>query len=77
MERHQKRLDTNISRPSEYLSVNKGSSYVSKETKMNIEATGTILQEERIERPGSFGIVERYHPPLSSAFNKLREALPK
>lgn len=56
--------------PSDYLSVDKGSSYISQEMKENVEASGMTLKEAQIETKGAIGTVERYHAPLQAAFKK-------
>ena len=63
--------------PPDFLAVDQGSAYISKETKSNMEAAGIILEEAPIENPGSIGVVERYHAPLKKAYLKLRQTLQK
>lgn len=50
--------------PVDYLAVDQGSNYTSKEMKDNIESAGIIIEEALIEKPGSIGIVERYYTLL-------------
>lgn len=63
--------------PPDFLSVDQGSSYVSKQMKSNCQAEGITLREAPIENPGSIGVVERYHAPLRAAYEKLRSDLPR
>ena len=63
--------------PPDFLAVDQGSAYISKETNSNMEAAGIILEEAPIENPGSIGVVERYHAPLKKAYLKLRQTLQK
>ena len=63
--------------PPDYLYVDQGSSYISKEMRANAEAAGIELKEAPIENPGSIGTVERYHAPLRRAYNKIRQSLDK
>lgn len=64
---------------SDYLAVDQGSAFVSKskETNMNMVEEGIILEEAPIDNPGFIVIVERYHAPLRSNFDKLRQSLSK
>ena len=61
--------------PPNYLAIDQGSSYISKEMKSNAEAAGISMIEAPIENPGSIGIVERYHAPLRRAYHKIRKSL--
>lgn len=63
--------------PPDFLAVDQGSAYISKEMKSKAAAAGITMEEAPIETPGSIGIVERYHAPLRMAFTKLREDLRK
>lgn len=53
--------------------VSHGSNYVSKELKVEMEASGIEIDEEPIEIPGAIGRVERYHAPLREAFDKVKK----
>lgn len=59
--------------PPDLITVDQGSSYVSKEMRSKCEASGIRLLEAPIENPGSIGMVERYHAPLRASFNKIKE----
>ena len=63
--------------PPDFLAVDQGSGYVSKEMKENVSAQGITLEEAPIETPGAIGVVERYHAPLRSAYTKIRQTLSK
>lgn len=58
--------------PPDHLTVNQGSSCVSKEMKENLAADGVTVHEAVVGSPGAIGTVERYHAPLRAAFLKLR-----
>lgn len=77
MEIHKEIVDSDIHGPPDFLIVDQGTAYISKETKDFMEEAGIILEEALIENPGSIGIVERYHAPLRSYFTKLIQSLPK
>lgn len=61
--------------PPDHLTVDQGSSYVSREIRAILEADGVTLQEAAIENLGAIGTVERYHAPLRAAFMKIRDEL--
>lgn len=61
--------------PPDFLSIDQGSGYVSKEFRSKAEAAGIRLSEAPIENPGSIGIVERYHAPLRRAYQKIWKSL--
>ena len=63
--------------PPDFLTVDQGTAYVSKEMKNNIAAAGIVLEEAPIENPGTIGVVERYHAPLKRAYLKIRATLTK
>lgn len=45
--------------PSDHLSVDQGSSFISREMRANLESDGVTLHEAPIENPGSIGTFER------------------
>lgn len=53
------------------MSVDQGSSYISKEMRSNLEASGKRLREAAIETTGTLGTVERYQAQLRSILVKL------
>lgn len=61
--------------PPDHLAVDQWSSYVSKEMRQNLEASGVKLKEASIETPGSIFTVERYHAPFHCAYKKLQTSL--
>lgn len=61
--------------PPDFLSVDQGTPYVSKEMKENLSAAGVTLDEAPVETPGAIGLVERYHSPLRKAYEKIRASL--
>lgn len=63
--------------PPYYLVVDQGSSYITKEIKSNLEASGVALDEALIETSGSIVTVEPHHAPLRCANNKVRSSLNK
>lgn len=63
--------------PPDFLAVDQGSAYVSREMKMAMDASGIRVEEAPVENPGTMGIVERYHAPLRSAYTKIRDTLDK
>lgn len=62
--------------PPDYLRVDQGSQFVSKEFKSSVEFAGIKLLEAPIESPGTMSHVERYHGPLRAAYEKLQTSLP-
>lgn len=63
--------------PPDYLNVDQGSSYVSKEMISNLEESGTKLKEAPVENPGTIGVFERYYAPLRSSYTKIRTDMDK
>lgn len=61
--------------PSEFLEVDQGTLYVSRDMKINLSASGKILKEAPIELPNCIGTVERYNSPFRAAYKKFREDL--
>lgn len=57
--------------------VDQGSNFVTKHFKENTEAEGITLLEAPIKSPATMSHVERYRTPLRSAFNKIRDSLPR
>lgn len=58
----------------DFLSVDQGTAYTSREFRENIESEGiSIILEAPIEKPGRIGIVERHQAPLLAAYMKLRD----
>lgn len=57
--------------PTNFLMVDRGSNYVSKELKGYIEANGITIDEVSIEAAGSIGTVERNHASLRATFQKV------
>ena len=63
--------------PPDHLRVDQGSNFVSKHFRDSADAEGITLLEAPIECPSTMSHVERYHAPLRSAYNKLRDTLPR
>lgn len=61
--------------PPDFLHVDQGTNFVAKEFKECAEAEGIKILEAPIESPSTMSHVERYHVPLRSAYNKIRESL--
>lgn len=61
--------------PPDYLKVDQGSNYTSKEMRANMDAAGIRLREAPIESPGAIGVVERYHAPLRGIYEKIRKEM--
>lgn len=59
----------------DYLGIDQGSSYISREFRSNAEAHGIHIYEAPIESAGSIGVVEMYHAPLRSSYKKIRDTL--
>lgn len=57
--------------------VYQGSNFISKELKLNLGANYINLKEVPIETLGSVGDVERYHAPLRSSYDKIRQEVDK
>lgn len=70
-------MNVHIHGPPDQLAIDQGSSFVSKEMKENLVASGVTLEEAPIETPGSIGFFKIYHVPVCCAFNKLHKALKK
>lgn len=58
--------------PSDFLVVDQGRSYASKEMREALKAYEDQLDETPIERPGTIRTVERYHGPLRLAYERTR-----
>ena len=63
--------------PPDFLDVNQGSNFISKDFLNNADAEGISVLPVPIESPHSISHVERYHSPLRAAFNKIRSDLPR
>ena len=63
--------------PPDYLRVDQGTNYTSKEFKANANSAGITILEAPVESPNTMSHVERYHGPLRTAYQKLKTALPK
>ena len=63
--------------PPDFLAIDQGSNYTSKEFRAAARNDGINIREAPIETPGAIGIVERYHAPLRRAYNTLRDTLDK
>lgn len=63
--------------PPDFLRVDQGSNFVSKEFLDLSEAEGITVLQAPIESPSTMSHVERYHAPLRAAYNKIRTDLPK
>lgn len=63
--------------PPDYLHVDQGTNFVSKEFLSSAEADGIEVTQAPIESPNTMSHVERYHAPLRSAFLKIRDSLPR
>lgn len=63
--------------PPDFLRVDHGSQFISKEFLENAEADGISVLTAPIECPSSMSPVERYHGPLRAAYTKIRAELPK
>lgn len=63
--------------PPDFLTVDQGSSYVSKKIKEKLKASGIKLEEAPIESPGAISVVESYHAPLRRYYNKIWDSLDK
>lgn len=61
--------------PPDYLKIDQGSNFTSKEFKGLAEATGIQILECPIESPATMSHVERYHAPLRAAYEKLEHDL--
>lgn len=58
--------------PPDFLLVDQGSFYVSKEMEETLEASRVTLKDAHIETPCFIGIMYCFHAPLRCTFNKLR-----
>lgn len=58
--------------PPEYLLVNRGTAFTSKEFKKSLEAFDVRLEEAQIETSSAIGAAEWYCAPLRLAFEKFR-----
>lgn len=63
--------------PPDYLSIDQGSAYISKEMGIDVEAAGIKLEEAPIATLGSIRILELYHLQLRTGFKKLQKTLEK
>ena len=63
--------------PPDFLKVDQGTQFVSKEFKASVQFSGIELLEAPIESPATMSHVERYHGPLRTAFQKLQAGLPE
>lgn len=61
--------------PPDFLSVDQGSAFVSKEMSTSLAAHGVTLLEAPGETPGAIDTVERYHGTLRIAYRRIREDL--
>lgn len=61
--------------PSDFLRIDQGSQFISREFMECTEAEGITVLQAPIESPTSMSHVERYHGPLRTAFLKIRDAL--
>ena len=58
--------------PPDFLRVDQGSNFISKEFQSAAETNGISILEAPIECPETMSHVERYHSPLRAAFNKIQ-----
>lgn len=59
--------------PPDFLAIDQGSSYmsyISREMRENLAASGLVLEEAPVETLGAIGVVERYHAPLRAAYSR-------
>lgn len=61
----------------DYLQVDKGSQFVSKEFMEDTEAEGTKILTAQVESPTTMSHVEWYHAPLRAAYLKIHDSLPR
>lgn len=57
--------------PTDFLMVDQGSNYTSREFMGNLESSGIFLDEAPLEAPGAIGTVESYHEPLRGTYQKI------
>ena len=62
--------------PPDYLRIDQGSNFVSKEFRASASAHGIEILEAPIESPNTITHVERYHGPLRTAFKRLHRDIP-
>lgn len=58
--------------PPEFLVVDQGTEYTSREVRESLKAQRVRLHEASSETPNVIGIVERYHAPLMLAYELVR-----
>ena len=63
--------------PPDYLAIDQGRNYSSREFKEKAKEDGIQIREAPIETPGTIGTVERYHTPLRRAYKSIRVELHK
>jgi len=61
--------------PPDFLRIDQGSNFVSREFKGLADTSGITVLEAPIECPNSMSHVERYHRPLRKAYEKLKSEL--
>ena len=57
--------------PPDFLRVDQGSNFVSREFKSSVDTSGITLLEAPVECPNTMSHAERYHGPLRVAYNKI------
>lgn len=63
--------------PPDYLRIDQGSNFVSKEFLDNAESDGITILEARIESLSTMSHSERYHGPLRVTYTKIRDSMPR
>lgn len=58
-------------RPADFLSLEQGSPYVSRQMREKLDDEGVQHMEAPVENPGNISIAEIYHAPLRTAFNRM------
>lgn len=63
--------------PQDFVLVDQGSGFISREIREILEAVGITIREAPIETPGGIGTVKSYHAPLRYAYVKTSTEMPR